>query len=803
MAEETVLLTGLPVSEEMKEILHRCERGEYVPVEVIADTPEMRTARTFVPDQTSTVQLKNRENIQKQVFDIISSYGSVSLNEEGTPQVDSEGHTLYNGVVDQGGRLDIVIGLPSSGKSSTIVDVISYEQHSMLIDSDEAKRQFPEFNEGWGASIVHQESQMIEHSVFYDALMQHKNIVIPKVGSKAQHLLNDYILPAKDVGYRVNVHFADLDRNKALGRMLNRFIQTGRYIPPSLIDKYVNERDGNRIAQTFKQLSGSSFVDGISRWDMDVAYGKNPILKEFYGLLDFFVVHADYVCQNSELTAEILGSYMQEHIGRDCTEDILRMLQERENLSKSMDSLTITSGEMPDEDAIKMTGMLMRGNIGDMRENVEDGLKRALAVQGITLMDAPQEVQEAVLNFRVEEAKQQIEVAALDAMCQQTQIMEQKEYERKGKGPEYGYEGKDAETITDTFTRGESNLYQPSNSRANRRGVAQSGNGTLGETGRDERIVTGRGVEVSSKDIQQTHVSGEKIEAVENDVVEQFRMRTKQCFHEIDGETPESIESMVKSYMEDLFMDYDIDATVVEVVLEGSRSRGFEREDSDLDIVAEIHGDVREDDLLALLKNNDWLQVGGVKIDINPITPQKSGTLTEYLPGVEADLAERAPDQINQEVNETEKPVINEYLSAVEMQEEENYNMIDHVINNTGSRDEKIAEKQGRKTLEKGSYSNVKFEKRIENQHYLMLADIHSPTGEETKQKAIAEFPSKESAKDFCRQNRIRFCDVTNYLKNRIAYKKYKLNENSGEPSEQVQTVGKQKGRGGDLNEGL
>lgn len=292
-------------------------------------------------------------------------------------------------------------------------------------------------------------------------------------------------------------------------------------------------------------------------------------------------------------------------------------------------------------------------------------------------------------------------------------------------------------------------------------------------------------------------------EKVENDVIEQFRMRTKQCFHEIDGETPESIEAMVKSYMEALFMDYDIDATVAGVVLTGSRYRGFEREDSDLDIVAEIHGDVREDDLLALLKNNDWLQVGGVKIDINPITPQKSGTLTEYLPRVEADLAERAQDQINQEVNETENPAINDYLSAVEMQEEENYNMIDHVINNTGSKDEKIAEKQGRKTLEKGSYSNVKFEKRIENQHYLMLADIHSPTGEETKQKVIAEFPSKESAKDFCRQNRIRFCDVTNYLKNRIAHKKYKLNENSGEPPEQVKTVGKQKGRGEDLNEGL
>ena len=30
----------------------------------------------------------------------------------------------------------------------------------MLIDNDEAKRLFPEFNNGWGAGVVHEESQI-------------------------------------------------------------------------------------------------------------------------------------------------------------------------------------------------------------------------------------------------------------------------------------------------------------------------------------------------------------------------------------------------------------------------------------------------------------------------------------------------------------------------------------------------------------------------------------------------------------------------------------------------------------------
>ena len=52
--------------------------------------------------------------------------------------------------------------------------------------------------------------------------------------------------------------------------MLMRFIHKGRYLSPKLIDKYVNERDRNRIAKSFEVLSKSSLVDGISRWDNDV-----------------------------------------------------------------------------------------------------------------------------------------------------------------------------------------------------------------------------------------------------------------------------------------------------------------------------------------------------------------------------------------------------------------------------------------------------------------------------------------------------------------------------------------------------
>ena len=146
---DTVLLTGLPVSDEMQDILERCADGKYVDVEEVKATPEMKAAESCVSYATPTIQLKDREAIENHVFETLMDYGSISLDEKGKPLVDSDGNTLYNGDVEKGRRLDIVIGLPASGKSSAIVDTISYEHHSMLIDNDEAKRQFPEFNKGW------------------------------------------------------------------------------------------------------------------------------------------------------------------------------------------------------------------------------------------------------------------------------------------------------------------------------------------------------------------------------------------------------------------------------------------------------------------------------------------------------------------------------------------------------------------------------------------------------------------------------------------------------------------------------
>ena len=284
MEEKIVKLTGEPVSEEMRSILERLSQGQGVSSDEIEATKEMKMARSNVSPELDTSMLKNREELQHNIFR--------NLWGKGAAVIDEAGKTQYNGDVALGKRLDIVIGLPASGKSSAIVDNLSEEFHSRVIDNDEAKKMIPQFNDGWGAGAVHKESQDISDKIFLRSVFDGENIVLPKVGADAEKLINRYVDIAKENDYSVNVHFVDLDRNKALGRMLNRFIEEGRFLDPSLIEKYAPLNRENRIEQAYGSLKNNSLIDGFSKWDNDVARGERPILLEHENLTGKFIDEA-------------------------------------------------------------------------------------------------------------------------------------------------------------------------------------------------------------------------------------------------------------------------------------------------------------------------------------------------------------------------------------------------------------------------------------------------------------------------------------------------------------------------------
>ena len=123
-------------------------------------------------------------------------------------------------------------------------------------------------------------------------------------------------------------------------------------------------------------------------------------------------------------------------------------------------------------------------------------------------------------------------------------------------------------------------------------------------------------------------------ESTPSSVVADFKAKTGELFHDISEMNPEEIEETVKCHVQAKIEEYDINATIEDVAVTGSRCRGLEHEGSDLDVVVELSTAEREDDLFNVF-NEDGLHIGEVKVDINPITAQRTGTLESYLPQVE------------------------------------------------------------------------------------------------------------------------------------------------------------------------
>lgn len=145
----------------------------------------------------------------------------------------------------------ILVGLPASGKSS-IANRISDEYGAYIVDSDFAKRKFPEYKDEYGAALVHEESMLVtfglndpffkdEPNVLGFCVSEGVNVVIPKIGARSGSIrsLRDMLI---SYGYDVHLTLVKVDRLCATKRAVSRFCDTSRYVPISLIfDGYSND----------------------------------------------------------------------------------------------------------------------------------------------------------------------------------------------------------------------------------------------------------------------------------------------------------------------------------------------------------------------------------------------------------------------------------------------------------------------------------------------------------------------------------------------------------------------------------
>lgn len=114
--------------------------------------------------------------------------------------------------------------------------------------------------------------------------------------------------------------------------------------------------------------------------------------------------------------------------------------------------------------------------------------------------------------------------------------------------------------------------------------------------------------------------------------------------------TIEEAENLLKEDLANILVEADLGDEVKRIKglkIIGSRQRGDAREDSDLDVVFEYEGKMREDDLFNFLHEEEHF-FDGIPVDFNPIRADKSGTLDEYL--------KRAAEYDKEKLAESKKP---------------------------------------------------------------------------------------------------------------------------------------------------
>jgi Zeta toxin len=190
---------------------------------------------------------------------------------------------------EKGYKAYIVTGLPASGKS-TMVNQIADQLGAVIVDSDYAKRKFPEFDSNAGAQLVHEESAIITEggevgadgqqvpSLLGFCTEEGVNVVMPKIGHSPESLIR-LQTAFLHRNYQVHLTTVEVTRREATTRALHRFCETGRYVPLGLIfDHYANDP-----ALTYYKFR-AGILAGSKQW---ASFGAVSSKNGVYQVLDF------------------------------------------------------------------------------------------------------------------------------------------------------------------------------------------------------------------------------------------------------------------------------------------------------------------------------------------------------------------------------------------------------------------------------------------------------------------------------------------------------------------------------------
>lgn len=178
-------------------------------------------------------------------------------------------------------RLVFIAGGPASGKS-TIVEgddsVVDLPEDPVTIDVDKIKGMIPAYQERVAAgdpsaaSYVHEESSALGSTIRKLAVKQGSDVVLDGVGNSSFTRVKAKIDDARARGYKIEAHYVTIPTEVAIARNRERFKETGRLVPDSII-----ENAHRKVTDTVLASIEAGLFDEFDLWDTDTNFGP-PVL---------------------------------------------------------------------------------------------------------------------------------------------------------------------------------------------------------------------------------------------------------------------------------------------------------------------------------------------------------------------------------------------------------------------------------------------------------------------------------------------------------------------------------------------
>ena len=234
VSEDHLMIEG----EEARALYERIVSGDYPTMEelranpVVAQLDALSAYYKALYGNTADIDTPERKALREEILARFLSLGSARtdhLDENGFPVY------VYDGPMKQEYWMELVLGLPASGKSTRIVDPDSEAMGAFILDPDVIKAELPEYKEshGAGADSIHFEGMVIFAEAvraFTEGDMKGTNAIIPIVSSDLNELMDNYIHPFEEAGYTVKVVFREAEPNAAAARVVMRELRGGQLI---------------------------------------------------------------------------------------------------------------------------------------------------------------------------------------------------------------------------------------------------------------------------------------------------------------------------------------------------------------------------------------------------------------------------------------------------------------------------------------------------------------------------------------------------------------------------------------------